>query len=326
MADVSLPGFVSVPYVDGPLAGSSQNLPAEYAVDGADSWYPGELFGASQREKKELPVGERYVLRFVDKAPGFYHVAAIRLINREDVSNGLKVIEAVYTVAIILGFRSALQAAYPAIVHPFRTVHPHLSNPVILLALSTIMLLGLRFFWVTRNLYVMIIGQPEAESKRRIGRIVRYHFTITLFHAVLFFVLCDTFAALAELEPQMPAGGLANRFILGTVLLLGVNAAWLFACFTREEVDKSHERSHNNFIGCVKFCFRDESPLRWAGLNTVTCIFAIAWLHWSHLASRHPDGIIIGASAIFLLNSFLDLGTTADAYLLFPGSRRPLSR
>lgn len=299
------------------MAGIEHALPAALAIDGAESWYPVKPVGAQVNDQSRAK-GERYILRVPSDGAATYHlVNAIRLINREDVTVGLGVMQGVYTIALILGFRNALEAAYPLILHP--TVHHpgQIANPVLLLVLFSIMLLGLRFFWITRNLYALIIDTQleETVAKKRIAQIVRYRFTITLLHAILFFVLCDTFAALAKLKPHTnfaTVKPLVNEFILITVLLLALNGLWLLWTFGRDQ------RKHG-FRHCAR-----QPALRWAGLNLAFVILATAWLHWSHAFTSSFATILIVASLLFLANSVLDLALTADSYIIFPG--RELAR
>lgn len=156
--------LIARPGADGTMAGIEHALPAALAIDGAESWYPVKPVGAQVNDQSRAK-GERYILRVPFDGAATYHlVNAIRLINREDVTVGLGVMQGVYTIALILGFRNALEAAYPLILHP--TVHHpgQIANPVLLLVLFSIMLLGLRFFWITRNLYALIIDTQLEET------------------------------------------------------------------------------------------------------------------------------------------------------------------
>jgi hypothetical protein len=176
------------------------------------------------------------------------------------------------------------------------------------------MLLGLRFFWVTRNLYALIIDTPLDGSEKRLTRIVRYHFPITLLHAVLFFVLCDIFASLAKLSPATAdAKPLVDQFILFTVILLALNGLWLLVTFLPAHWRKSADE-------------RDETrpAVTWSVLNLGFAATAAVWLHMSSSITSSLTVVLIVVSVLFLANSFLDLRSTAASYIKFPG--KPLAR
>jgi hypothetical protein len=304
--------FVKAPFIDGPLEGAVQILPAKFTLNGAESWYPERAPDeASERSAdRKRATGQRYILRVTDDVAEFYHQPDIKLINREDVAIGLNVMQGVYTIAIILGFRSALEAAYPIIVHPLAHTAGQLGHLVLLLALSTIMLLGLRFFWVTRNLYTLVIDTPLDEADKRIAAIVRYHFAITLLHAIIFFVLCDSFRSLVELKPHAAISvvkPLVDRFILVTVILLMLNGVWLLVTFLPTHIRKPEQRDVTR------------AAVTWAGLNIAFAALATIWLYGSHAITSSMSAVLVVASIVFLANSVLDLYCTAESYIKFPG-------
>lgn len=308
---------VDAVFLDGPMAGTTQTLLPKFAVAGAESWYPEKSPDGARDRSADLKraTGHRYMLRLNDDgAPVFCHESGIKLINREDVTIGLGVMQAVYTIAIILGFRSALEGAYPSIVQPLKHGQAALGHPVLLLALLTLMLLGLRFFWVTRNLYALVIDHPREKAKERLGMVVRLHFPVTLLHAVLFFVLCDVYRSMASASLSGSIEPLVDRFVLFTIILLALNGLWLLATFLPLHLRKPGSE-------------RDETrpAVVWAVLNIVFSALAVIWLYaLSPLITSSATLVLAVASALFLLNSLLDLGFTASSYIEFPG--KPLAR
>jgi hypothetical protein len=287
------------------------DLPLELIVDGAENWYPP---GPDARGSNADPAAVRYVLR-VDAQSGDaeFREVDIRPINREDVTIGLGVMQGVYTIALILGLTKALEASYAVIVHPLAEPRRQLGHPVLLLALSTILVLGMRFFWVTRNLYALVILEsPSAPKgvKKQIAAMVRYHFTIVLAHAVLFFVLCDTFVAMVQAD-TMAVEGRINRFISLTVLLLALNGVWLLVTFLRKDIPVPYTRR------------REQPVVIWGVSNLAFAALALAWRLLYHPLGPSPTVVLIAACAVFLLNSIVDLAGTADAYVFFPGAPLP---
>lgn len=299
------------------MAGTTQTLRARFAVAGAESWYPEKSPDEGRDRSADLKraTGHRYILRLkADGTPEYCHQSGIKLINREDVTIGLGVMQGVYTIAIILGFRSALEAAYPAIVHPLHHGQVALGHPVLLLALSTLMLLGLRFFWVTRNLYALVIDHPREKAKERLGMVVRLHFPITLLHAVLFFVLCDIYRSMAKASLSESVKPLVDRFALFTIILLALNGVWLLLTFLPIHLGKPGAE-------------RDETrpAVVWATLNIVFSLLAAGWIYGLAPAITSSMTLVLTVvSVLFLLNSVLDLGSTASSYIEFPG--KPLAR
>jgi hypothetical protein len=306
---------IPVSFVGGQMAGSTQHIARKYALNGAESWYPEKAPDTVSERSADLKraTGFRYILRWsTDGVPEFHYQEEIKLINREDVTLGLNVMQGVYTIAIILGFRNALEAAYPAIVHPLRHGASALGHPVLLLALTTLMLLGLRFFWVTRSLYALVIDTPVENSETRIKNVVRLHFPVTLLHAIFFFVLCDIFKSLTAVAVGGDAKPLVDQFILFTVILLALNGAWLLATFLPAHLTKPMERE------------KTSSAVTWGVSNVVFAVGAVAWLYLSGSVTSSMTEVLIGASVIFLVNSAYDLGKTSGSYIQFPG--KPLAR
>jgi hypothetical protein len=297
-----------VAFADGPLKGSKQILDEDFLVDGAEGWYP-----PPRKPDDPTAKGARYVLRKdEDGGWSFKEAGGIRLINREDVTIGLGVMQSVYAIALVIGFTRALEPSYPAIVHPVSEPSGQLGHPVLLLALSTLMLLGVRFFWVTRSLYALVIlerAETKTKMEKRIATIMRYHFPITLAHALLFFVLCDTYAAMLHASTST-APPRVDRFVSLTVALLVLNGVWLLTTFLGQ----------TPLEGTTKW----ELPaVKWGIYNLSFSVIAVGWRLGYHALDASTSTVLLVASLIFLTNSFWDLGKTAEFYIIFPGDPLP---
>jgi hypothetical protein len=298
-----------IKFEDGPLQGSTLTILPGCAVEGTEGWYP-----AAADSSASTP-GTRYVLRVAEDGTKSFKRSAsrIRLINREDITIGLGVMQSVYAIALVIGFTRALEPSYPAIVHPFLEPPRQLGHPVLLLALSTLMLLGVRFFWVTRSLYALVIidhATAEDEIKKRVGALMRVHFPVTLLHALLFFVLCDTYVALIHATPQT-ALPRVDRFISLTIALLLLNASWLLVTFYKQPLPSQATK------------YGDLPAIKWGRYNTVFAVMALIWRISYDSVDPTTTVVLLVASLIIVANSFWDLLKTARFYILFPGDPLP---
>lgn len=150
----------------------------------------------------------------------------------EDIEAGMTLVQFVYGIAMVLGFTSALAPAYHLVFPATRSAHLTGHKVVILMALAAIIMLGLRFFWVPRNLYSYLLQDPrnKHDVRTRLRRTAFVHVPITMAHALLFYVLCQAFSDLALSHSTFHSDllvGLSRRFVILYALLLGLNAMWL---------------------------------------------------------------------------------------------------
>jgi len=219
---------------------------------------------------------------------------------QEDVSTGLKVMETVYAVAMVLGFKNALEKSYELFLAPFAGPPARLPHEVLLIALLAIMLLGSRFFWVPRNLHALAYGEPRCTANRS-RRLTMFHFPITLIHAVLFYCICQAWVEIVTsraVTTSPAAHHLAIRFVELFASLLLLNGIWLLATFPFD---------------------RAKPETRWGLSNVVFAAVALVGVALANeLFHKSTDTLIITASVLFLANGVLDVIMAGKAYMVFP--------
>jgi hypothetical protein len=220
-------------------------------------------------------------------------------LSREDVSVGLSVMQTVYAVAMVLGFKNALEKSYALFLSPLEGPPGRLKHWVLLVALAAIMLLGLRFFFVTRNLYAFMI-HSTSPLKRRVRWMTLVHFPITLLHALLFYSVCQAYADLVSSKgTEASAVDLTGRFVFLFAALLLLNGLWLLLTFGSSGSKAEGKWGWSNVL--------------FAGLALLDALLVLEVFH-------EPAAVLaVSACGLFLINGIIDLVVAADAYILFPG-------
>jgi|GEM_PF-3010155 len=171
---------------------------------------------------------------------------------------------------------------------------------VVFLIVVTIMLLGLRFFWVPRNLYAYLLVSKHPLEKR-LRRMTLLHFPIVLIHALLFYCVCQAFVDVASSTAPLHsslARDLATRFVLFYAGLLLVNGAWLLLGFGNPS--------------------RATAEWIWGWNNVAATLLAVvAWIFFEVLDMPVVAFLSI-AAMIFAANSLIDLWKASAHYILFP--------
>jgi hypothetical protein len=225
--------------------------------------------------------------------------------SREDVHVGLTVMQTVYTVAMVLGFKNALEKSYSVFISPFEAPPGKLPHLVLLLALIAVMLLGLRFFWVVRNLYEFVLT-PTSNIRRRLRATAILHFPITLVHALLFFAICQAYAEIVTTNATVTSAlavDLVARFVFLFAGLLFLNGAWLLATFRPDWSQPEGIWGYSNVL--------------FAALGALN-----VWVVLD-LIRASPTALAISACALFIVNSVIDLWFAGDSYIQFPQGARP---
>jgi hypothetical protein len=228
--------------------------------------------------------------------------------QQEDVSTGLKVMETVYAVAMVLGFKNALEKSYELFIAPFGGPPAGLPHAVLLLALLAIMLLGSRFFWVPRNLHALAYDTPR-RTENRPRRLTIFHFPMTLIHAVLFYCICQAWVEMVKSDAgagSATAHHLAIRFVELFAALLLLNGVWLLATFQ----------------------FNLAKPeTRWGLSNVIfSAIVLIGVAVATPTFHKSSAALLITASILFLANGMLDVIAAGKAYMVFPIPPEPPRR
>jgi len=216
----------------------------------------------------------------------------------DEIDAGMRVAQTVYAVAMTIGLKNVLEAFYPIFFSPTSPRSGTLSLCVIALAFVAVMLLAIRFFWASRNLYAYLLRSHTKPRKVVFRRFMMVHFPIALGHAVLFFFVCDAFIEMAKnAQPGHSSGtDLAVQFVAIYAALLVLNALWLF-CITQSG---------------------DDGPGRtWAWSNLLHSGLAIIVLIGFGVFDLSIVALIVAACTIFLVNSVVDLWTSAEHYFRF---------
>ena len=223
------------------------------------------------------------------------------VLKREDVHTGLSVVQSIYAIAIVLGFKNALEVSYDLFLSPLSAPSGALPHWVVLSTLGSIMLLGLRFFWVPRNLYAYVLASPLT-LKKRLQRMTVLHVPITLIHALLFFCVCEAYADLASSNVSSAstlAEDLTTRVVAFYAALLLLNSGWLLSIGSRGS---------------------SKAEGIW-GWNNLVCGSAVVIILLLFKASALPTiTFTLLAVAVFVINGVLDLWLASEYYILFPES------
>ena len=223
--------------------------------------------------------------------------AVSQLLPREKVSSFIGVMQAVYGILMILGFREAFQIGYqrlfPSLLAPtYATFNAAISS----LALFSISLVGIRFFWVPRTLLRFL--DQQGENMRGVLRLsMSVYLPVTLLHATLFYFICRAYedvAAAGTTATPYYSGDVLGLRLLGVVgLLLLVNSAWLL------------------------WIAGDRKPaVLWALNNMAHAVVLLGvWLVKS-LLGIPADVLVVVLSGLLITNSILDLASTGECYIL----------
>lgn len=271
--------------------------------------------------------------------PGVSPTDAGPPVDETSVTEGLSLMRTVYGIAIVLGFQKVLQASYTRFFTGVRLAF--LPWYAATLAAIAITFLAIRFFWVPRNLSSYVLGFGQ-HIRRVWGRVTVIHFPIALAHAVLFFYLCETVGALVTARTRVAVDRLIMQFLILCATLLIMNAIWLFGLKPRRaKVLRTRQ------LGVIKPALRaaaaavllaarsirvnfpvtadaeqaviDAEPGQiwaWNNLISATVLFGVAAILGTSVVISRETGLVI-ASAVLLANSFIDLGLTAEAYILY---------
>jgi hypothetical protein len=221
-------------------------------------------------------------------------------LEHDDIHTGLSVMTGIYGIAIVLGLKKALEVSYDLFLSPLSSPSGALPHWVVLLLLWTILLLGLRFFWVPRNLYAYLLSRQDLELKKRLRWMTMLHFPITLIHALLFFCICEAYADLASSSvpsTSMLSAELASRVVIFYAVLLLLNSAWLLGI-----------RNENSS--------KAEGIWGWSNLIVATVTFITFAIF--KISEFSVITFTLIAVALFATNSAVDLWQTSEYYVLFP--------
>lgn len=217
-------------------------------------------------------------------------------LGEDDIKTGMNVAQTVYAVVMGLGLKIAFEALYPVIFGPRSARLGMLSPFLIGFAFLAVLLLAMRFFWVSRNLYAYALQSLKSKSERAVFRpLMLYHLPIALTHAVLFFFICEAFMEMT-VSAQSSHGPVVH-FVALYAALLFLNALWLFAITPKDRA----------------------WPARrvWARSNLIHAVVVAAVLVAFGAGGFSVAVLLVAACGLFTLNSFIDLHQAAEYYILF---------
>lgn len=200
---------------------------------------------------------------------------------------------------MVLGLQVAIEAAYAHLVAP-DPLPSEMPRGIVIFAVITIMLLGLRFFWVPRNLYAYLLVSTHP-LERKLRSMTLIHFPIVLIHALLFYCVCQAFVDIANSTAPIDSDlsrELATRFTFFYVGLLLLNSLWLLTGFGRRDTDTA------------------EGIWGWNNMIAVA-LAVVVWVLFEALSISPPVYIAI-TGTIFVANSLIDLWLASEHYILFP--------
>jgi hypothetical protein len=165
---------------------------------------------------------------------------------------GLDVVQSVYAFAMALGLTSVFTGSQEYVTKIFSGTAALADEKTILvgLMLANVIMLGLRFFWVPRNLQGLVIAAARilASAPKRDRAlylpdyIIAYHLVLILMHGALFYLLCGEFEFVVfsvSFNRPMSSADFVSYIIMHVLLLL-LNAVWIALIKRQEDRLKTH--------------------------------------------------------------------------------------
>jgi hypothetical protein len=221
-------------------------------------------------------------------------------LRREDITAGMTLMQTVYTVALVLGLETVVDASYTVVFPPAGGASVR-SPGYLGLILTSIVLLAIRFFWVPRNLNSYIASFYDEWRDQVFTRITTRHFPVTLAHAFVFYYICQVFVEMTQAHVGVESDemtGYVTRFALLYAGLLLLNGIWLLRITPRAAPSNYPGRiwSHNNL---VFVCLALAAVAACKSLDVANSIF------------------IIVLCLTFIGNSLIDLWKASKFYILY---------
>lgn len=220
-----------------------------------------------------------------------------KLLTEDDIRTGMNLTQTAYAVLMSFGLKVVAEAFYPVLFASSAPGVEPLSPWLIGIAFITVLLLTIRFFFVTRNLYAYVNHHlnRKATPKDTFRPLMLYHFPIAVCHSILFFGVCEAFIELTKSAASAHAPIIHFVGIYVTLLLL--NSIWLYCIVPRDSTGPGRRVwAKNNCIFSIG-----------AGLALVA-FFAL---------NLSVTALLVIGCVLFLANSVIDLREAAEGYILF---------
>jgi hypothetical protein len=161
---------------------------------------------------------------------------------------GLDVLTMVYAFAMTLGLTQVFTASQAFLTRVLSGTAPLSDEKTILVLLlfANVAMLGLRFFWVPRNLQSLVIAAARVRAiapmvARERGDLsnlsISFHLITIFLHGTLFYLICAEFEFIAfAISSNLPLGAhVFIGYIVMHISLLLLNAAWI-ALIRQQEI------------------------------------------------------------------------------------------
>lgn len=200
------------------------------------------------------------------------------VLKYKSTARGLDIIQTVFAVVMALGIREVFVGSHTFITDViFGTNKSATGIRLIAAALFlNVILLGMRFFWVPRNLrrvlYVAaLFSEKEPAIRRMPSWFISFNWLVIFVHAGMYYIVCTEFKYSMFLLSSSSASytSMFSGYFLGHALLLAINGIWI-AMLTRYEAPLLDELGMARAPG-------DVSPgVIWFRNNLVSSLIALA--------------------------------------------------
>ncbi|HKW64355.1 MAG TPA: hypothetical protein VJN89_17520 [Candidatus Acidoferrum sp.] len=208
----------------------------------------------------------------------------------ENLNRDLNLILTLYAISMALGFQVLAESFY-RLCFPQSATAPRGTAIVLLTVLAFVLTaIGIRFFWAVNNIRRLILHRTA--QLHSVGRraLVLFHFPVLFLHSLLFFILCRLQFNMHNSFDHF------NPFIGLYSLLLTLNAAWMLI-LTKGRLDT-----------------RPESFWMWNNFTFGFLGFLLMLI--ARVLSQAGAPVLWGASALFFVNSAIDLSFMPRAYIM----------
>jgi hypothetical protein len=195
---------------------------------------------------------------------------------------GLDVVQSVYAFAMALGLTQVFTGSQVFLTRILSGTASLTDEKTILVGflLANVAMLGLRFFWVPRNLQGLVITAARvlamATHRDRVlylsNYVIAYHLVLILLQGMLFFLICGEFEFIMfSVSSNLPLdSSVFLGYIIMHVALLLINAAWI-ALIQRQE-GRLQRRLHTPAGSAPK----SSAGNVWWRNNLVSSLFALS--------------------------------------------------
>jgi len=274
-------------------------------------------------------------------------------------TEGLGVIQNVYSFAMALGLTEVFVGSKTFVDDVIFGNKADLDGRLIItsLMLANVALLGLRFFWVPRNLFYLVFvaaQSPVAKRNREVNLSnlsIAFHLIMIFVHGAFYYLICTEFEFVIFLASSSipPNLSMFTGYVSLHVGLLLINAAWIgIVQFQAERLRRSagELRSagsvwwRNNLVcslvalapfsvatSCqsgVTVCMAQTSGIARNITNVLpisphqlTSVFELFSPITSYLGLTGGHAVVLWVLLVLLINSAYDLLSTGRSYLFF---------